>query len=147
MVLADRGFTIHDLLAEKGATLEIPPFREGRKQFTKEETIRSKLLSRARIHVERFNERIKKYRIISGIVPLSLPLESFHALSFPDLARIRPDRLGIVIKVLVLGETSANKQLTPRPRICIPSATSFRFAAPSDPIVLGNPATLNVVHA
>ena len=46
-----------------------------------------------------------------------MPLESFHALSFPDLARIRPDRLGIVIKVLVLGETSANKQLTPRPRI------------------------------
>ena len=72
VVLADRGFTIHDLLAEKGATLEIPPFREGRKQFTKEECIRSKLLSRARIHVERFNERIKKYRIISGIVPLSL---------------------------------------------------------------------------
>ena len=72
VVLADRGFTIHDLLAEKGATLEISPFREGRKQFTKEETIRSKLLSRARIHVERFNERIKKYRIISGIVPLSL---------------------------------------------------------------------------
>ena len=35
VVLADRGFTIHDLLAEKGATLEIPPFREGRKQFTK----------------------------------------------------------------------------------------------------------------
>ena len=72
VVLADRGFTIWDLLAEKGATLEIPPFRGGRKAFTKEEVIKSKLLSRARIHVERFNQRIKKFRILSGIVPLSL---------------------------------------------------------------------------
>ena len=40
--------------------------------FEEVETARNKLLSRARIHVERFNQRIKKFRILSGIVPLSL---------------------------------------------------------------------------
>ena len=34
VILADCGFTIHDLCAEKGATLEIPPFLNGRKEFT-----------------------------------------------------------------------------------------------------------------
>ena len=72
VILCDRGFTIHDLCAEKGATLEIPHFLEGRPAFEEVETARNKLLSRARIHVERFNQRIKKFRIISGIVPLSL---------------------------------------------------------------------------
>ena len=72
VVLADRGFTIHDLCAEKGATLEIPPFKNGREAFTKQENLKTKLISRARIHVERFNAVIKKYRIISGIVPLNL---------------------------------------------------------------------------
>ena len=72
VILGDRGFTIHDLCAEKGATLEIPHFLEGRTAFQEVETARNKLLSRARVHVERFNERIKKFRIISGIVPLSL---------------------------------------------------------------------------
>jgi hypothetical protein len=33
-VMADRGFTICDLLAAKGVGLNIPPFLEGRKQMT-----------------------------------------------------------------------------------------------------------------
>jgi len=33
-MMADRGFTIKDMLAEKGAKLNIPPFMEGRKQLT-----------------------------------------------------------------------------------------------------------------
>ena len=40
--------------------------------FQEVENARNKLLSRARVHVERFNQRIKKFRIISGIVPMSL---------------------------------------------------------------------------
>jgi hypothetical protein len=72
VVLADRGLKIHDLCAERDATLVIPPFLAGRKQFTKEETLQTKLIARSRIHVERFNERLKKFRIMSGIVPLKL---------------------------------------------------------------------------
>jgi hypothetical protein len=69
VVLADRGFMIEDLLAKKGATLVIPPFLAKRKEFTNEELLRTKLIAKARIHVERFNERIKNNRILSGVLP------------------------------------------------------------------------------
>jgi hypothetical protein len=69
IVLADRGFTIEDLLAQKNATLVIPPFLKGRAEFTEEETVLTKIIAKARIHVERYNERIKNWRIISGVLP------------------------------------------------------------------------------
>jgi hypothetical protein len=72
VVLADRGFTIEDLLASKKAKLVIPPFLSGRKEFSNEELVRTKIIAKARIHIERFNERIKNYRVISGIIPHSL---------------------------------------------------------------------------
>lgn len=71
-VLADRGFTIQEELAEKGAKLIIPPFLHGRKHFSKEEISTAKKIARARIHVERFNQRLKQFKILSGILPLSL---------------------------------------------------------------------------
>lgn len=67
-VLADRGFLIEDLLVEKGAKLVIPSFLKQRGSFPLEETQESKMIARARIHVERFNERMKNYKILSGII-------------------------------------------------------------------------------
>ena len=64
VVLADRGFKIHDLLAKKGATLVIPPFKTDGK-LTKEQVIMTKIISKARIHVERYNERIKNFEILN----------------------------------------------------------------------------------
>ena len=62
VILADCGFTIHDdLCAEKGATLEIPPFLNGCKEFTEPQVTKTELIAHFRIHMERFNERIKKY--------------------------------------------------------------------------------------
>ena len=36
-VMADRGFTVQDLLQSKGVNLNIPPFMDGRKQLPVEE--------------------------------------------------------------------------------------------------------------
>jgi hypothetical protein len=72
VVLADRGFTIEDLCLERGATLVIPPFLNSKKEFSAEEIARGKLIARARIHVERYNQRIKQYKILKGIIPISL---------------------------------------------------------------------------
>ena len=66
-VLADRGFLIEDLLLERGAKLKIPPFLKGRKKFTYKELVHSRLSTRARIHVERFNQRLKLYKFISDV--------------------------------------------------------------------------------
>ena len=47
-ILADRGFTIEDLVLEKKAKLKIPPFLRGRKKFTYKELVQSRLITRAR---------------------------------------------------------------------------------------------------
>ena len=71
-VLADRGFTIHDLLADRDAKLVIPPFLRGRKELTPEELAMTKIIARARIHVERFNERIKNFELLYKRIPQTL---------------------------------------------------------------------------
>ena len=75
--LVDKGFTMLNLLLPKKATISIPPFLGKREKFTKEEVMLTKLIAKARIHVERFNERLKKFRLLDRIIPLSLvPLAS-----------------------------------------------------------------------
>eukprot|EP00057_Strongylocentrotus_purpuratus_P017382 XP_011671856.1 PREDICTED: uncharacterized protein LOC105441913 [Strongylocentrotus purpuratus] len=70
-VMADRGFLIRDLLAERGATLNIPPFAHG-KQLSTHATVKTRRIASARIHVERAIGRLKTFRLLNGVVPLSL---------------------------------------------------------------------------
>lgn len=72
LVLADRGFTIDDLLRARQAVLNIPPFLEKREKFTPQEELQTRRIAKARIHVERAIERVKKFKLISGVIPLSL---------------------------------------------------------------------------
>ena len=58
-VMVDRGFTVQELLLPKQATIFIPPFLAGREKLSEEEEILTKRITKARIHVERFNERLK----------------------------------------------------------------------------------------
>ena len=75
--LVDNGFTVQHLLLPKQATIFIPPFLGKREKFTKEEVMLTKRIAKARIHIERFNERLKKFRLLDRIIPLSLvPLAS-----------------------------------------------------------------------
>uniref|UniRef100_A0A7M5UW80 DDE Tnp4 domain-containing protein n=1 Tax=Clytia hemisphaerica TaxID=252671 RepID=A0A7M5UW80_9CNID len=53
-------------------SLETINITSKREKFTKEEIILTKRIAKARIHVERFNERLKKFRLIDRIIPLSL---------------------------------------------------------------------------
>ena len=71
-VIADRGFLIKDVLQQHQAELNIPPFLNGRSKLTPQEEIATKRIARVRIHVERAIERMKKYKIISRRLPLSL---------------------------------------------------------------------------
>jgi hypothetical protein len=68
LILADRGFNISDLLSKKGAKLNIPPFLKGKDHFTLNETQKGKIMTKARIHVERFNQRFKRFEFLSGCV-------------------------------------------------------------------------------
>ena len=71
MVMADRGFTISEELAVRGATLAIPPFTKGRRQLRASSVASARRLSSVRIHVERAFERIKNFKILSTL-PITL---------------------------------------------------------------------------
>ena len=64
-IMADRGFTISDLLAGTGIKLNHPPFLQDKGQLMEEEVIVTRRIASLRIHVERAIERIKNFRILS----------------------------------------------------------------------------------
>ncbi|XP_060551907.1 uncharacterized protein LOC132713362 [Ruditapes philippinarum] len=72
LVLADRGFLISDELAVRGASLAIPPFAMGKVQFSQKEIECGRRLSKARIHVERAIEPVKRFQILKHVMPLSM---------------------------------------------------------------------------
>ena len=73
VILADRGFNVHDDVAIRGGRLEMPAFTKGKKQLSREEIEQSRLISRVRIHVERVIGQLrKKYTILAGRLPISL---------------------------------------------------------------------------
>ena len=65
MVMADKGFTLRDILPQ-GVTLNIPSFLVNG-QFTEEEAKRNKLIAGACIHVERAIQRLKTYAVLQHI--------------------------------------------------------------------------------
>lgn len=71
-IMADRGFTVKDMLEKLGISLNIPPFMEGRAQLPSEEVETGRRIASLRIHVERAIGRIKTYRILTSTLPISM---------------------------------------------------------------------------
>lgn len=70
-VMADKGFTIADLLEQRGASLNIPPFLEKKDQLTADETVATRRIAKLRIHVERQMERLKNVGILR-FIPITM---------------------------------------------------------------------------
>ena len=67
LILADRGFLIHDMVPT-GVSVNIPPFlQHGR--FTECEAVATKNIACCRIHVERVNAMLKDCKILSFVPP------------------------------------------------------------------------------
>ena len=73
-VMADRGFTIRDLLLERNATLNIPPFTKacpqrgkGRK-LSRQQILKTRAIASLRIHVERAIRRMKSFKLLSNVI-------------------------------------------------------------------------------
>ena len=71
-IMADRGFTISDLLKPLNVALNIPSFLGGREQLTEDEVKESQTIASVRIHVERAIQRVKKFKQIRNEIPLTL---------------------------------------------------------------------------
>jgi len=73
-VMADKGFDIdHDLPA--GTTLNIPPFLKGKDYLEPQEEIDTRCIASVRIHVEGAISRIKTFRILKTVFPISMAAE------------------------------------------------------------------------
>ena len=65
-IMADRGFTIDDILPQ-GVTVNVPPRMNESGQLTEFERTTTRRIASVRIHVERAIERIKNYQILHNI--------------------------------------------------------------------------------
>lgn len=66
-VMADKGFTIADLLAARGVSLNIPPMKN-QGQLSEKDLVETRRIASVHIHVERAIRRIKAFRILE-VVP------------------------------------------------------------------------------
>ena len=71
-IMADKGFTIKDMLKQLNVDLNIPPFMDGRRQLPSQEIQSGRKIASLRIHVERAIGRMKVYSILKGTIPLSM---------------------------------------------------------------------------
>ncbi|CAC5355706.1 unnamed protein product [Mytilus coruscus] len=71
-VMADKGFTITDLLEKRQYALKFPQFRGVQDRFTTEELFQTQEIAQLCIHVERRIGRAKNFHILEGVLPLSI---------------------------------------------------------------------------
>ena len=70
--MADRGFQIKEELLLKFCSLAVPPGARAKSQFTGKEVKDTKEIANLRIHVEQAINRIKTFRILISVLPISI---------------------------------------------------------------------------
>ena len=70
-VMADKGFDIGEDLPQ-GVHLNVPPFLRGKDHLSIQEEAQTRQIAAVRIHVERAISRIKTFRILSTVFPISM---------------------------------------------------------------------------
>ena len=70
-VMADKGFTIEDILTPWNCTLNIPPFPSEEPQFSADDVKKTQQIAKLRIQVEHAIRRAKEYHLFDSIVPLA----------------------------------------------------------------------------
>ena len=59
-------------LKSSPSAIKKPIIFKGRKSLSAAEELETRRIAKARIHVERFNERLKQFQLVSRRIPLSL---------------------------------------------------------------------------
>ncbi|XP_046622788.1 uncharacterized protein LOC124306294 [Neodiprion virginianus] len=72
-VMVDRGFRKIDELCERNHFKCIrPPYLKEKTQFSRDEALRTAKIAKARVHIERSNQRIKIFKIVGATMPVNL---------------------------------------------------------------------------
>lgn len=72
--MVDCGFNVQGFLLTKQVKLYMPPFTKGQEQLTKVNVLQGlqNSIAKARIHVERAIQHLKRFRLFQSVVPLTL---------------------------------------------------------------------------
>lgn len=70
-VMVDKGFLIEELCNKNQFRFIQPPFLRNKK-FSQSDSIISAQIAKARVHVERSNQRIKVFKILGSVMPVAL---------------------------------------------------------------------------
>ncbi|ESO88648.1 hypothetical protein LOTGIDRAFT_125704 [Lottia gigantea] len=88
-IMADKGFLITDLTTPLGISMILPPFKTHR--FSRREVEETRRIANLRIDVERAMERVKNFRILSGVIPITLSKKVSKILKIcVDLSNLQP---------------------------------------------------------
>ncbi|XP_047135290.1 uncharacterized protein LOC124812536 [Hydra vulgaris] len=71
-VMADRGFQIREELLFRYCSLSVPPGARVKSQMTASECKKTTDVANLRIHIERAINRIKTFRILKNVLPISM---------------------------------------------------------------------------
>lgn len=71
-IMVDKGFLIDSICAEHNIKLYRPPFLRSKKQLDENESQYNTKIAAARVHIERTNQRIKIFKVLSGKLPWGL---------------------------------------------------------------------------
>lgn len=71
-VMADKGFNIQKDVEDCRLKLNIPPFAQSGSQMSQGDVLLTKKIAAHRVHVERTIASIKKFKVVSQRIPLSL---------------------------------------------------------------------------
>jgi DDE superfamily endonuclease/Helix-turn-helix of DDE superfamily endonuclease len=71
-VMADRGFDMKDVFESLGINLFIPSFLQKNAQFSAEDLKQSREVANVRTHVERVIGRVKEFKIVRFVLPITL---------------------------------------------------------------------------
>ncbi len=111
----DRGFRDSvDTMESLGLNVVLPPFLNGRRQFTTSEANQSRYVTKVRWVVEAVNSRIKQFKYLSNTIPnSSIPhLEQYISIVCAIINRYQPPMKTSTAADVVIGEkmTSLRKR-------------------------------------
>lgn len=72
-IMVDKGFLIDDICVQNGIKIVRPPFLRNKKQFSQEVfALNTASIAKARVHLERLNQRLKVFQILGSKMPSCL---------------------------------------------------------------------------
>jgi hypothetical protein len=72
IIIADKGFNVESLFKDIPISINIPTFRITGQQFSREDVQETRRIASEKIHVERAIGRLKKFKILRNIIPITL---------------------------------------------------------------------------